>query len=68
MRPAGRVGADQDPAAQAPGQPRQGQADDLDVVGGGVAAGVPGPQHDHERLAAPALLVIGPWETQLAHG
>src|ERR1035438_4431028 len=60
MRPAGRVGADQDPAAQAPGQLRQGEPGGLDVVGGGVAAGVPGPQHDREGLAVPAGTVIGP--------
>jgi len=60
MRPAGRVGADQDPAVQPPGQPRQGQPGGLDVAGGRVAARVPGPQHDRERLAVPALPVISP--------
>ena len=37
---------------------------DLDVVGGGVGPGVPGPQHDGQRLTGPA----GPWSAKAVSG
>jgi hypothetical protein len=53
---AGAAGADQDLASGAlsgplSGQLREGLSDDGDVVGGGVRAGVAGPQQDGEGFA-----------------
>jgi hypothetical protein len=60
MGAAAGVRADQDPSALVPGQLRRGQPGGLDVVGGGVRPGVPGPQHDREGLPVPAGPVLGP--------
>jgi hypothetical protein len=54
------VRADQRPAPQAAGQLGQGQPGGLDVVGGGVRAGVPGSEHDREGLPVPGGPVVGP--------
>ena len=51
--------ADQDPAPQVARQLGQRQPGRLDVVGGGVRPGVPGPQHDGQRLPVPAGAVVG---------
>ena len=59
MRAACGVGADQDPAAQVPGQLGQRQPGCLDVVSDGVGAGAAGPQHDREGFPVPCCAVVG---------
>ena len=59
MGAAAGVGADQHLAPQVRRQLGQRQPRRLDVVGGGVRPGVPGPQHDGQRLAGPAGAVVG---------
>jgi hypothetical protein len=46
--------------AQLPGQLGEGEPGGLNVVGGGIGAGVPGTEHDGQRLPVPACAVIGP--------
>ena len=59
MGAAAGVSADQHPPPQAAGQLRQGQPGRLDVIGGRVRPGVPGPQHDGQRLTGPPGAVVG---------
>ncbi len=59
MGAAAGVGADQHPATQLAWQLGQGQPGGLDMVGGGVRSGVPGPEQDGQRLARPVRAVIG---------
>lgn len=47
-------------APQPPRQLGQGQPRCLHVVRGSVRPGVPGPQHDGQRLPVPLLAVVGP--------
>ena len=51
MGAAGRVSADQHPAAQAAGQLREPEPGRLDVIGGRVRAGVARPQQERQWLA-----------------
>ena len=59
VRAAARIGADQDPPAQAAGQLRDREPGDLDVVGGGVRSGAPVAEQDREGLAVPGRAVVG---------
>ena len=59
MGAAAGVGADQHPPPQVAGQLRQRQPGHLDVLGGGVRPGVPGPQHDGQRLPGALGAVVG---------
>ena len=54
MGAAGGVGADQHPAAQVAGQLGEGEPGGLDVVRGGVGAGVAGSQRDGQRFPGPS--------------
>jgi len=59
VRPAAGVGADQHLAPQVTWQPGQGQPGRLDMVGGRVRPSASRPQHDGQRLSAPAGAVVG---------
>ena len=53
------VGADQHPPPRSAGQLRQREPGHLDVLGRGVRPGVPGAQHDGQRLPARPGAVVG---------
>jgi hypothetical protein len=57
--PAAGVRPGQHLAPGAGGELGQGQPHRLDVVGGGVRPGVPGPERDGQGLAGPGLAVVG---------
>jgi hypothetical protein len=59
VRPAAGVSADQDPAPQVTRQLGQRQPGRLDMVGRRVRPGAPTPQHEGQRLPAPASAVAG---------
>jgi hypothetical protein len=57
VRPAAGVGADHDLAAQLTRNLRQREPGRLDMISRGVRAGVPGPEHQGQRLPVPVLPV-----------
>ena len=52
--------ADQHLPPQVTGQLGEREPGGLDMVGGGVGAGVPGAQHDGQGLPVPVCAVVGP--------
>ena len=64
VRAAAGIGPDQYLAAQLARELGQREPGGLDVVRGGVRPGVPGPEHDGQRLPVPAV----PWSAQAVSG
>ena len=59
MRPAAGIGAHERVHPLRGGRLRERELGGLDVVGGGVRAGIAGPEHDRERLPGFLLAAVG---------